>query len=65
MKLGFLTKRETEVIIGVCEGLTNREIGERLEISSHTVKAYLFRLFRLFGVNSRLELIMKALEPDS
>jgi DNA-binding NarL/FixJ family response regulator len=39
-----VSKRELEVVRGLCEGLTNREIAERLGVSQHTVKNYLFRL---------------------
>lgn len=39
-RLGSLTKRETEVLVQVAEGFTNREIGERLEISPRTVETH-------------------------
>ena len=57
-----LTKREQEVVHLVMEGMTNREVSRRLNLSEHTVKNYLFRLFEKLGVSSRVELILYALQ---
>ena len=55
--LGQLSKRELDVVHCLAEGLTNREIAERLGLSQHTIKNYLFRVFDKLGVSSRLELL--------
>ncbi len=52
-----LSKRELEVVDFVARGLTNRKIAERLGLSQHTVKNYLFRIFEKLGVSSRFELV--------
>ena len=39
-RLDSLTNRETEVLLHVAEGMTNREIGEKLEISPRTVETH-------------------------
>jgi len=39
-RLDSLTNRETEVLLLVAEGLTNREIGDRLDISPRTVETH-------------------------
>lgn len=57
----LLSKRELEVVRGLSEGLTNREIAERLGLSQHTIKNYLFRLFDKLGVSSRVELLFMTL----
>jgi two-component system nitrate/nitrite response regulator NarL len=55
--LSLLSKRELEVVRLLAEGLTNREIAERMVLSQHTVKNYLFRVFDKLGVSSRMELL--------
>jgi DNA-binding NarL/FixJ family response regulator len=51
-----ITKREAEVVRLVGEGLSNREIGQRLGLTEHTVKNYLVRVFDKLGVSNRVEL---------
>jgi DNA-binding NarL/FixJ family response regulator len=55
--LSLLSKRELDVVGCLADGLTNREIAERLGLSQHTIKNYLFRVFDKLGVSSRLELM--------
>jgi DNA-binding CsgD family transcriptional regulator len=51
-----LTDTELSVTTLATEGLTNREIGERLFMSRHTVDSHLRSIYRKLGVNSRLAL---------
>jgi DNA-binding NarL/FixJ family response regulator len=55
--LSLLSKREIQVVHCLAEGLSNREIAHRLELSQHTVKNHLFRIFEKLGVSSRIELL--------
>src|SRR5271169_6679005 len=57
-----LSKREQEVLKGVFEGLTNKEIGAHLDISESYVKAVLQQLFAKTGVRTRSQLVRVALE---
>jgi len=57
----LLSKRELDVVQSVAEGLTNREIAARLQLSEHTIKNYLFRVFDKLGVSNRAELVSFAL----
>ena len=43
------------------EGLSNKEIAARLHVAEVTVKARLGRLYRRFGVNTRLQLLSAAI----
>jgi len=55
-----LSARESDVVRCVAEGLTNREIAQRLKLTEHTVKNYLFRIFDKLGVSSRVEVVLFA-----
>jgi two-component system nitrate/nitrite response regulator NarL len=57
----LLSAREIDVVRRVAEGLTNREIAQRLSLTEHTIKNYLFRIFDKLGVSSRVELVLYAL----
>jgi len=50
-----LTDREREVLRLVAEGLPNKLIARRLEISEKTVKAHLTSVFRRIGVDDRTQ----------
>ena len=54
----LLTKREEELAYCVAEGLTNADISRQLNLSEHTVRNYLFRVFNKLGVSNRLELAL-------
>jgi two-component system nitrate/nitrite response regulator NarL len=56
-----LTRRERGVVQLVAEGLTNRDISRQLNLSEHTVRNYLFRIFNKVGTSNRLELALYAL----
>jgi two-component system nitrate/nitrite response regulator NarL len=57
----LLSARELDVVSCLAEGLTNRGIAERLTLTEHTVKNYLFRIFDKLGVSSRVEVVLYAL----
>ena len=51
-----LTPREREVALRVVDGLSDREIAERLVLSPHTVSQYVKRVYRKLDVDSRVAL---------
>ncbi len=51
----LLTRRETEVLRLLAEGLTNREIAERLFISPKTAEHHVGRVYAKLGVGTRAE----------
>jgi DNA-binding NarL/FixJ family response regulator len=59
---GFLlTPREEQVVALVAEGLSNRDTARELNLSEHTIKKYLFRIFEKLGISSRVELVLYAM----
>ena len=50
-----LSKRQKQLIIMLDRGLSNRDIAAELDISEHTVKVHLWRLFRRLNVKSRTQ----------
>ena len=64
MQLIFLnnymfTNREKDVLELLCKGYTNIEIGENLNISSHTAKANVALILRKLQVKNRLMAALK------
>ena len=57
-----LTDRDRNVLRFVLQGLTNKDISARIEISEGGVKAALQRLFAKLGVRTRSQLVKVALE---
>jgi len=55
-----LTRKEQEVLLYVCEGLTRSEIAEKMFISEATVKTHLRNLFSKTNTRNRTELAIHA-----
>jgi DNA-binding CsgD family transcriptional regulator len=51
-----LTAQEMQIAQLAAQGLTNREIGERIFLSHRTIGSHLYRLFPKLGITSRPEL---------
>jgi DNA-binding NarL/FixJ family response regulator len=60
-----LTPREKAVLKAVFEGLSNKEIAAKLQISESSVKAALQQLFEKTGVRTRSQLVRIALEQHA
>ncbi|CRQ85860.1 DNA-binding response regulator [Stenotrophomonas maltophilia] len=56
-----LSPRETEVLRHVAGGLSNKRIGERMQISEQTVKAHMKSLMDKLGVGDRTHAVTQAL----
>ncbi len=58
--LDRFTLREIEILRLIAEGLTNREVGDKLCLSENTVKTYLQELYQKLDAHSRIEAVMQA-----
>ena len=58
-----LSRRETEVLEGLKEGMANKEIANKLNISESTVKFHVSHLLSKFKVDSRIQLMRRAMGP--
>ena len=56
-----LSPRDYEILEGLADGLTDREIAERLMISPSTAKSYTKRLLQNMGARNRLQALVMAL----
>jgi LuxR family maltose regulon positive regulatory protein len=55
-----LSEREREVLLLIAEGLSNREIAQRLFLSLSTVKVHTYNIYGKLGVHSRTQAVAKA-----
>jgi DNA-binding CsgD family transcriptional regulator len=59
-----LTQREAEIVTYLLQGLTNKEIGNRMKISPNTVKAFLRLVMVKTGTSTRSGIIGKILDSS-
>jgi two-component system, NarL family, response regulator LiaR len=57
-----ITKRELEILEAMADGLSNREIAERLYVSENTVKTHAARLFDKLSARRRTQAVQRAKE---
>lgn len=57
-----LTPREKELVEWVAHGLTNQQIARRMHLSEGSVKQYLSRVLGKFGVASRTQVLVRAIQ---
>jgi two-component system, NarL family, nitrate/nitrite response regulator NarL len=57
-QLEALTERENEIARAVADGLSNRQIAERCDISERTVKAHLTNIFKKLEIKDRVALVL-------
>lgn len=63
--IGSLSAQERRVLALVAEGRTNKEIGEKLNLSDNTVKNYLGNVFEKLGVKRRSQAVSVFLQAQS
>ena len=60
-----LSERQRQVLHSILDGLTNKEIASKLEVSETSVKATIQELFNKAGVRTRSQLVRIAIEKYS
>lgn len=60
-----LTQRQQEVLSGILDGLTNKEIAWKLKVSESSIKAVIQELFHKAGVRTRSQLVRIAIEKHA
>lgn len=56
-----LSRRQTQILECLNEGMSNKQVSDALHISEHTVKFHLASLYRLLNVNNRTECLSAAM----
>jgi DNA-binding NarL/FixJ family response regulator len=51
-----MTKREREIIVLIAEGMSNKEIAQRLSLSNYTVKSHVHNILEKMALHSRLQI---------
>ena len=51
-----MTKREREVITFLSEGMSNKEIGQKIHVSTYTVKSHIHNIMEKLALHTRLEI---------
>lgn len=59
-----LTPREAEVVQLLTDGMSTREISQKLDLSEHTIRNYLSAIYDKLGVSSRVELALYAVHRE-
>lgn len=57
---GVLTQRQMEVLEAICDGLSNKDIGQKLDLSEKTVKVHVTAIFRALNVVNRTQAVNAA-----
>ena len=60
-----LTQRQQEVLSGILDGLTNKEIAWKLKVSESSIKAVIQELFHKAGVRTRSQLVRITIEKHA
>jgi DNA-binding NarL/FixJ family response regulator len=51
-----VTAREREIVDLIADGLSNKEIAERVHLATHTVKSHVHNVLQKLALHSRLQL---------
>jgi two-component system nitrate/nitrite response regulator NarL len=60
----LLTPREAEVVQHLAEGMSTRELSQKVGVTEHTIRNYLCNIYDKLGVSTRVELALYAITRD-
>jgi DNA-binding NarL/FixJ family response regulator len=60
-----MTKREREVIALLGEGMSNKEIGQKMHVSTYTVKSHIHNIMEKLALHTRLEIANYSYSADT
>jgi DNA-binding NarL/FixJ family response regulator len=60
-----MTRREREIIVLIADGLSNKEIAQRLNIATHTVKSHVHNIMEKLALHTRLQIAKFIHEENS
>jgi DNA-binding NarL/FixJ family response regulator len=60
-----MTKREREVIALLSEGMSNKEIGQKMHISTYTIKSHIHNIMEKLALHTRLEIANYSYTEDT
>jgi two-component system NarL family response regulator len=60
-----MTKREREIIALIADGLSNKEIAQRLNIATYTVKSHVHNILEKLAIHSRLQIAIFARNDEA
>ena len=63
-RIGGLTQREWEAALLIAKGKSNREIAEAMTVTVKTVEAYVTRILRKLGFDSRVQIATWVVDND-
>ena len=61
-KMKPLTSRERQIALLVCTGLSNKQLGRRLDVSEGTIKVHLHNIYVKLAIRNRTMLALLALK---
>ncbi|MFV1982532.1 MAG: response regulator transcription factor [Thiohalomonadales bacterium] len=59
LQISGLTYRQSEVLISLRNGLSNKDLAEKLNVSENTVKVHISAIFKIFDVHNRTEAVLE------
>jgi DNA-binding NarL/FixJ family response regulator len=60
-----MTRREREVIVLLSEGMSNKEIGQKMHISTYTIKSHIHNIMEKLALHTRLEIANYSFTDDT